>query len=375
MTLLCYLALIFWGFALINIVINLCFLGRLRHASLERHPFVSIIVPARNEERAIERSVRAFLAQQYPDFEVIVVDDRSTDTTAAILDRLATEDARLVVIRGVDTPAGWLGKPWALHQGSERARGELLLFVDADVHYAPATLAAAVAHMEATRHALIALMPHFECRSLWEHALMPGLPMSLFSVPTWLGELLPIESLGVGAGTGNLVRRDAYAAAGGHAALRDSVVDDVALAHLVRRSGFSTGIARTERLVTVRMYHGFGEIVGGFTKNFFSSVGRSYVIAFLVFFVFVDAHLLPIFFALAGNQIAIAAIVMLLITRVVFFAGLRYPLWNALLLDPLMAIGWIAIVIRSTWYVGIRRQLSWRGRTYDPARTRFGAER
>jgi chlorobactene glucosyltransferase len=368
-------ALVLWAFGLVNIILNLLLLGKLRRATLDRHPLVSIIIPARNEERAIERTVRAMLAQDYAEIEVIVVNDRSTDSTGAILDRVALEDPRLVAVHGEEPPPGWLGKPWALHQGSQRARGELLLFVDADVHYAPAAVSAAVQHMEATRQDLTFLFPNIEMRGIWENALMPAVPMTPFTLPIWLAERLPYAFLAVGGGTGNLVRHVTYDQAGGHAALRGAVIDDVGLAQHVRRSGSHTGIARTEHLVSVRMYHGLREVVNGFTKNAFSAVGRSYFgAAFFLSILFVGS-LLPFMMAFAGNRVAIVTVALIILSRVILFAGLGYPLWSALLLHPLTAIGWMWITIRSVWVVGIRGQLMWRGRTYDPDRTRFGAER
>ncbi|HEX7419369.1 MAG TPA: glycosyltransferase [Thermoanaerobaculia bacterium] len=370
-----YAALLLWAFGLINIILNLLFLGKLRGATLDRYPLVSIIVPARNEERAIERTVRAMLAQDYPELEVIVVNDRSSDSTGAILDRVASEDSRLVAVHGEEPPPDWLGKPWALHQGSLRARGELLLFVDADVHYAPAAVSTAVQHNEATHQDLTFLFPNFEMHGLWENALMPAVPMTPFTVPIWLGERLPYTYLAIGGGTGNLIRRAAYDKAGGHAALRDAVIDDVGLAHHVRRSGSHTGIARTEHLVSVRMYHGFREVVNGFTKNVFTIVGRSYLGAAFFLSIFIVGSLLPFAMALTGNRVAIATVALIILSRLIFFAGVGYPLWSAVLLHPLTAVGWMWITIRSTWVVGIRGQLPWRGRTYDPNRTRFGADR
>jgi hypothetical protein len=121
------------------------------------------------------------------------------------------------------------------------------------------------------------------------------------------------------------------------------------------------------------MYHGFTEIVNGFTKNLFTITGRSYFGAFAFLMIFVLFHLLPYPMAVAGNQLALAVVALILLTRLIFFIAIGYPVWNALLLHPLTTIGWIWITIRSTWVVGVRGQLSWRGRTYDPARTRFGA--
>ena len=370
-----WFALALWVSALLNTIINLLILGRLRKARLEVYPLVSLIVPARNEERAIERSVRALLAQDYPQFEVVVVDDRSADATGAILDAIAREDPRLIVVHGEEPPEGWLGKPWAMHEGSLRARGELLLFVDADVLYAPSTVTTAVEQMHVRHLDMIFLYPHFEMRGFWENALMPAVPMTPYSFPVWLGEYVHHGYLGIGGGTGNLIRRDVYREVSGHEALRDAVIDDVGLAQHVRHRGFRTGMARTEKLVSVRMYHGFSEVVNGFTKNFFSVLGKSYVLAVLMLAIFVIVHLLPYVFALSGDRIAVVVIGLILLTRVIFFASMRYPIWAALFLHPFLTIGWIWILIRSTWLTGFRGQLSWRGRTYDTARTRFGAGR
>ena len=131
--------LIAWVLALIRTIVNLTLIPNLR-AGMQpaQEPLVSVIIPARDEAHIIERTVRAFLAQTYANLEVIVVNDRSTDGTGDILRGI--HDDRLTVIDGIEPAAGWLGKPWALHQGSRAARGELLLFVDADLIYAPPAL-------------------------------------------------------------------------------------------------------------------------------------------------------------------------------------------------------------------------------------------
>src|SRR5436305_3648254 len=211
-----------------------------------RSTFVSIIIPAGNEARAIEQTLRAFLAQDYDRFEVILVDDRSTDGTGEIA--RAIGDPRLVVISGEEPPPGWLGKPWAMQQGSRAARGELLLFVDADVRYEPAALRAAVAHMEREPGiGMLALLPHFEMHGFWENVAMPALAMFAFAVvPSWLSNRTRLAVLAVGAGTGNLVRRDAYERCGAHEALKDAVIDDVGLARLLRRKGEVTEVVRAD---------------------------------------------------------------------------------------------------------------------------------
>ena len=235
---------------------------RLRGGREPHGPLVSVIIPARNEAPNIERTVRALLAQTYAPLEVIVVDDRSDDATASIVEGITDGDGRLQLLRGADAPEGWLGKPWALHQGSGMARGEILLFVDADIHYEPEAVAAAVAHLQESGAAMVTLAPHLVMETVAERIAMPMLALALFSfIPTWFSNRTTIARLGVGGGTGNLIRRPDYEAAGGHEALRDAVVDDVATARLLRRHGRRTVVVRAGDLVSVRMYDGARAIV------------------------------------------------------------------------------------------------------------------
>src|SRR5881394_701515 len=176
-------------------------------------PLVSIVVPARNEAHVIERSARAFLAQDYANIELIVVNDRSTDATGETLRRIG--DPRLTVIDGVEPAAGWLGKTWALQQGSARARGDLLLFVDADLIYAPAAVRAGCEYLERSEAAMVALLPHFEMKSFSEQVAMPMLAFFVFSgMPLWLSNRSNAVGLALGGGAGNLIRRDVFKSVG-----------------------------------------------------------------------------------------------------------------------------------------------------------------
>lgn len=367
--------LVGWIAALLRTILNVISVHRLTARMPARTPLVSIIVPARDEEQAIERTVRGLLAQDYPYFEVIVVDDRSADSTGAILTRVAAEDSRLNVIRGEEPPPGWLGKPWALHQGSLRARGELLLFVDADVIYQPQAVSAAVARLEENGAAMITLFPKLGMHGFWEHIAMPNLAVFAFMVlNVWLSNRTRNPRLAVGGGPGNLARRDAYDDAGGHEALKDAVVDDVALARLIRRAGNRTEAVRADDFVYVRMYRGLREVIDGFTKNAFATFGRSYVMTVVLTILGILLHVYPYIVALTGDLIAIATVIVISVSRVILFASLGYRMDNAIFGNPLMVLLWTWILLRSTWITGIRRQLHWRGRLYDASRTRFGAD-
>lgn len=358
-----------WVLALVRTILNLLLVRRLStDAQPPSEALVSIVIPARNESHIIEDTVRAFLAQDYPHFELIVVNDRSTDDTAEILSRIA--DRRFTVIDGEEPPPGWLGKPWALDQGSRRARGELILFVDADIIYAPSALRAAVADLLASDAALIAVFPRYEAHGFGEQTAMGMMAITLSLFPVWLFDRWQHPRLGIGGGSGNLVRREAIERMDHFTALRDAVVDDIALAQQVRRSGGTTHVVRAEHLVRVRMYHGVRAVIEGFTKNIFAGLGRSYAIATSLWILMIVCHLFPYAYALTGDWAAIATVVMISLTRVVAFRAGRYSMLNAIFLHPLMIALWAYIFLRSVWITGIRNQVRWRGRVYDAAQTR-----
>jgi chlorobactene glucosyltransferase len=347
----------------------------------KRWPFVSVIIPARNEQREVEAAVRSHLAQDFPDFEVIVVEDCSTDATPRILERLAVGEPRLRVVPGREPLPGWLGKPHALHLGAQKARGELLLFVDADVRYDPRTLREAVTFLAAHRLDFLALLPQFVMRGFWENVLMPFLPLVYFSGPAILANSDRVRWLGAGGGAGNLVRRRAYEEIGGHAALRGSVIDDVGLACRAKRAGFRCRGVLSEDRVSVRMYRGFREIWNGFTKNiayaFQGWLGALFL--FLTIATTIPALLpsLVLLSALMGAPVASTDAVLATIAfatavaaRTVVALAFHGPIWPAPT-HPLMAAVWTGIIGRSLYWKLVRREVRWRGRRYDAEVARF----
>ncbi|HEX5134739.1 MAG TPA: glycosyltransferase [Thermoanaerobaculia bacterium] len=348
-------------------------------ASPHRCPRVSIVIPARNEEMDIERAVRSHLTQDYPDLQIVVVDDRSTDRTAQILDRLVREDPRLVVLTGTDPPEGWLGKPHALWQGAAVADGELLLLADADVRYDPRALRDAVTVLEDRRLDLLAFFPRFENRGFWENVLLPFLAVAVFLGFGFLA-LSRRVPLAMGAGAGNLVRRRAYDAVGGHAAIRDAVVDDVRLAVVVKRAGFRVAAFRSEDRVAVRMYRGFFEVWNGFTKNVawaYSGPGGALLFGLTLLLLAVGiAPVATLAAAAAGIPILHADVVLAaavfagsVLLRASLAATLRDPLWPAAT-HPIMAAVWAGLLGRSLFDRYVRKRLTWRGREYDARRAR-----
>jgi chlorobactene glucosyltransferase len=343
-------------------------------------PRVSVVIPARDEAAAIERTVRSHLAQDYPDLQVVVVDDLSTDGTAKILKTLSRGDSRLTVVAGREPPEGWLGKPNALLSGARAADGELLLFADADVRYDPRTLREAVAVMEEQALDLLAFFPRLETRGFWESVLMPYLGVAVF---LGLGFLARVRRcpIAMGAGAGNLVRRRVYDSIGGHAALSDSVVDDVRLAVTVKRAGFRIAAFRAEDRIAVRMYQGFRGVWNGFTKNVawvYSGFGGALLFVLTILLLAVSIApaavlaLAAVGMAIPTSDVVLAAAVFAssVLVRGALAAALGDPLWPALS-HPIMTAVWAGLMGWSLFHRFIRKRLTWRGREFDARSARF----
>lgn len=232
-------------------------------------PMVSVIVPARNEERNLPRLLPSLLGQHYPRYEVIVVDDQSDDDTPRILAEFAQQDKRLGVIRGGELPRaeGWLGKPYAMHQGAQTAKGDWLLFTDADTVHDPLSLSSSVAY--AMRHSvdLLSIFPFYELITPAERMIMPVAFMGIFNLypPDKVND--PHNKAAIANGQYLLIRREVYEQVGGIERVKGQVVEDLEFARAVKGDGHRLYIVGGQHLMTVRMYTSFREVWEGWSKN------------------------------------------------------------------------------------------------------------
>lgn len=239
-----------------------------REPAVREGPPVSVIVPARDEERGIGAAVRSLRALDYAPLEVIVVDDESGDDTGAAAREAAGGDPRVRVLTGAPLPAGWVGKPWACWQGVRAARGEWLLFTDADVVHAPDSLGRALALARRLGRGGATLFPTIEAVGAAERAVIPAAAAAIgaFVAPGPLARS-PRSAVAIAAGGYLLVERSLYERIGGHAAIRDRMVDDVTLAARVKGAGGLLVPAPAGGLARLRMYHGAREVWQGWSKN------------------------------------------------------------------------------------------------------------
>ena len=269
--------LIIW--VVIYLTLNTHFLSQAEPVvgSLPHSPQVSVCVPARNEERDIRACLISLLEQDYPHFEVIVVDDNSTDGTLAIIQELQAQYPQLVVIPGAPLPEGWYGKPFALHQASQKAGGELLLFTDADPVFTPQTLTTAVGQIQEHSLAMLTLLPGTEFGSFWERTVQPVIFAFIAALTRFREVNNPQSEAAMGVGAFIMVRRDVYDRVGGHESLRQAILEDIGMARQLKQAGAKIMIMDGQKLYSIRMYHSFEEIWVGWRKNIFVAMNKSFL--------------------------------------------------------------------------------------------------
>lgn len=257
---------------------------KLREESLpdEKLPFISVIVPARNEEGKIGRCLESLARQDYPNFEIVAIDDRSQDGTGRIIDELAAKYPNLKCLHGTEAPPGWIGKCNALVQAVKHASGQWFLFTDADTCHTPESLRYAVSHAILNNAELISFMPVQELGSFWERAVMPVL----------LGSFLcgdPLNTINehtneraYAYGQYILVRRDVYEHVGGHESVRGQILDDISFARVVKSFGHHILSADGRLLYKVRMYTDLRSLWHGWTKNLYALIECNVIYLVLV---------------------------------------------------------------------------------------------
>jgi len=241
-------------------------------------PRISILFAARDEEEKLPAALATLMETDYPNLEVIAVDDRSQDATGRILDEFAAAHPRLRVVHITQLPVGWLGKPHALQRAYEASTGEWLLFTDADVRFKADLLRRAVVIVKACSLDHLTLLCDVEMVGFWETVLITffGLGFHLATEPARISD--PRSSRYVGVGAFQLLRRSAYEASGTHNRLAMEVVDDMKLGKIVKQAGFRSVCGVAQDFVVVRWHAGVGNLVRGVTKNFFAGAGYNLVL-------------------------------------------------------------------------------------------------
>ena len=329
--------------------------------SSSERPVVSVIVPARNEEACLGACLESLVAQTEVSFEIIVVDDGSTDQTQSI----AESFSGVTVIEPGPLPSGWTGKNNAVTAGAKSARGEWLLFTDADTVHKPGSLARAIAEAKQYQADLLSYSPEQEVHGFWERAVMPVIFAELARKypPSKISDF----STNMAAANGQylLMRRSTYDAIGGHAAVASSLLEDVALARLVRGNGHRIRFRYGGDAVRTRMYRSFRQLREGWTKNlnllFPGSIGLAFVRA--LEFLLVAACLGVLAIAVVTGEWRHAVVFLVVPILTVMRIATAHFSWESNLLGILGLPMFSYLLVRSTLSYK-QKKITWKGRTY-----------
>jgi len=351
-------------------VANVVYLRRATSSPrLKSGPFVSVIVPARNEERAIARCLGSLLAQDYADYEIVVVDDQSTDETARIVAAVQGHDPRVRLVSAAPLPQGWLGKPHALCQGAAAARGEILLLTDADTAHCQESISWTVTNMEDHGADMLSGYLDQQYGSLGESLVVPTMYAMMLLLPLFLIPRTRSPRAAFAIGQYVAIRRDALEAVGGYAAVRDSIVDDMSMAKRMKTFGYRNVFLDARGAARCRLYRGYGDAFHGIERSIYSALGGSPLAVAAIALVVLGLIVGPAFAMLGSVARFETSPTLLTVAVLLFVAQWGLVAWNrkvplsAFVLYPLVFLNLLTILTASMISTGFRSGVDWKGRT------------
>ena len=338
-------------------------------------PLVSILIPARNEEKNIQRCLKAFLKQDYPNYEIIVLDDNSTDDTYNIVKKLSEKNKNIKIYKGKRLPAGWLGKNFACHQLSRYAKGEYLIFTDADTYHLPNSISCSLAALINNNLDALCPIPREIMVTIHERMVIPFMNFAfLLFMPFALIKKSKNPLFATGVGQYFIFKRETYFGIGGHAAVKGKILEDVHIAKKTKEMGYKYMIFDGSKIVSCRMYKNFKEVFLGYSKFLFSAFDYNAFMMTIAIGFFALFFLLPYIFLPAGlflyhwpREIISSIIVQISIISIIKIINalrLKERILDFLLV-PVSIIYIIIIAINSYFQSKFGVGIYWKGRTYQ----------
>jgi glycosyltransferase involved in cell wall biosynthesis len=338
-------------------------------------PRISLIFAGRDEEEKLPAALATLAAIDYPNLEIIAVDDRSQDSTGRILDEFARSHERFRAVHVTNLPLGWLGKPHALQAAYQASTGEWLLFTDADVRFAPDALRRAIAVVRSKKLDHLTLFGDVEMVGFWETVVITffGLAFHIASDPYRVSN--PHSRAYVGIGAFQLISRSAYEACGTHRRLAMEVVDDMKLGKLVKQAGLRSSVGVAQEAVVVRWHAGIGNLIRGVTKNFFAALGYSLPFVVVAICGMLLTNVAPFVGVIFGRGwvriFSLVAVVIAIGFHVGVDIAMRVSPFYALT-HPLGALLFSYMLARSTVVTLLNGGVTWRGTFYPLEELRRG---
>lgn len=363
---------------------NLSILRRKKYAAIAdvNLPFVSVLIPARNEELNIANILNSLLTQDYPNYEVIVLNDHSEDNTGNIISEIKQKYPELVVLNGKPLPEGWTGKCYACTQLHEASKGEYILFTDADTTHKPQSLRKSITLALNKQADMLTLFPEMTMVSLAEKIIMPMLWFTIMLLlPFYFIDKKGFVKFSVGIGPFMMFKRLAYEKIGGHYSVKNAIVEDVWLARKIKENRMQLIVEDGFEMLSVRMYRNLGEIWRGFSKNIFAgfefssfslfAVNLLYILLFFVPFMLLIIELSLYEIRNYGANLALILVVfqvfILYLARTLISIRFKLGILSTIL-HPLGALSVPVIALNSWRWIKLGKGASWKGRVYNPAK-------
>lgn len=373
-------------FLLLILMWNLFILRRKSYPTVkdEDLPFISVLVPARNEELNIANILNSLLIQDYPNYEVIVLNDHSEDNTGKIIAEIKTKHPELVLLNGKPLPEGWTGKCYACTQLHEASKGEYIIFTDADTTHKPQSLRKSVTIALNKNADMLTLFPEMTMISFAEKIIMPMLWFTIMVLlPFYFVDKKGFVKFSVGIGPFMMFKRSAYEKIGGHHSVKDAIVEDVWLARKIKESRMQLIVEDGYDMLSVRMYRSLGEIWRGFSKNIFAgfefssfslfTVNLLYILLFFLPFMFLIIELSLYEFRSSGVHfaliLAVFQVFILYLARTLISTRFKLGILSTLL-HPLGALSVPVIALNSWRWITLGKGASWKGRVYNPIKNK-----
>lgn len=358
-------------------ILNALSFPRLREGRPQNNPLVSLLIPARNEAGIIADSIRHLLAQDYPHYEIILLDDHSSDGTSELAQTEAKGDSCLRILSGAPLPDGWLGKNWACQQLGVAAQGEILIFTDADVRWQADALSRLMAAQEKHQAAMLTVWPTQITRTWSERLCVPLLALAIMAyLPELLVRFAPFSAFAAANGQCLAFQREAYRTIGRHDRVKANIVEDVALARGIKAAGYKLVMLDGGGAISCRMYENWAGVRAGFAKNILAGHGNQPLFLLVSTLFHWAVFVLPWLGLIFGGISVLWALCLILLgvgVRMLSAAVTRQRLLDALMM-PLSVLLMTIIAGQALWWRWRYGGPQWKGRTYAKSSDKLSNE-
>tara|TARA_B100000686_G_scaffold84516_1_gene91329 strand:+ start:671 stop:1864 length:1194 start_codon:yes stop_codon:yes gene_type:complete len=341
--------------------------------NIPKSKLVSILIPARNEADVIESTIKSIINQSYQNYELIILDDNSSDTTESIIQKHAKSNPKIELINGLSLPEGWLGKNWACHQLSEKAEGEYILFIDADTNLDKFILEDSVIALQKEKIDLLSLVPGRDTKLIADHAMKKIISWFIVCwLPMKLAIKLNAPFLSATFGQFMLFKKSSFNDIGGFEAIKDNPVDDFQLGRNIKKNLFKWMLYDAAFRITTRTYNTNKDLISGYSKNIFPAVGYSISIFFVIFLIlisFVLGSTIPIILFALGilqNQqlilLCISLLILLFISWGIVTIRFKYSIFTPFSFPLLISL--ILLLALRSFIDNVFYSSTWKGRSY-----------